>query len=165
QPLFAFSPADGGTWPQWPLSEHIALHKKVNNHFAVQHCLRFTVLQFEMRKIRTICRIAMGTGTKKVGKTSENRPFCLFQSARLGTTGVSVHSGSTKGNDDGGGKSCCGSGPEPGTGFAWGFLLLRLFGSRPIRPRQPPMPTLSWMPIPEPCCIRPILMPCGIQPR
>jgi len=71
-------------------SEYIAVHKKVKNYFAVQHGPRFTVLQFQMRRIGAICRTEMGTGTKKVGKTSENRPFCLLQSVHLGTTGVSA---------------------------------------------------------------------------
>src|SRR5260370_25600052 len=62
-------------WPQWPLLEYIALHKNVKNYFAVQHSLRFTVLQFEMRNIGEICRICNGDRHQKGRKNFRKPPF------------------------------------------------------------------------------------------
>src|SRR5262245_17067338 len=95
---------------------------------------------------------------KKVGTKVRKPPFLTRPIASpRHDRGVSASHGARRGTRTGE-ISCCGSGPEPVTGFVGVCAVLLLLFSRyqTTQPRPRLTRISSWMPIPARCCTRPI---------
>src|SRR5690242_17536612 len=159
---------------------YIALHKKVKGLFAVQYgspvrgLNRFAIgpsYDFRVPPRRQAIRRLVGKseagGGQKGRKNFRKPPFLTRPIASpRHDRGVSAPNGARRGTRTGE-IPCCGSGPEPVTGFVGVCSVLSLLFSRCQTDQATPRLTRisSSTPIPEPCCTPPIRTQAGTRHR